>query len=63
MCTINKIEREKVKEIRDGYNMLYARKTNVRVGVGITLDDTMKTRVVDFMRKSDRIIVVKLVLV
>lgn len=54
--------RDKVKEIGDGYNILYTRKTNRRNRDRFILDKVIKTKVVEVKRKNDRIISVKLFL-
>lgn len=52
MCTRNKTVREQgmTKEIRNGYKVLYTRKTCVRDELGIILDKPMKTKVVNFIK-------------
>jgi len=37
------------------------RKTNTRNGVGVIMDEEMKDKIVKVVRKSDRVIVVKLI--
>ena len=53
---------EKAKEIGEGYKIIYAGKTSSRNGVGVVVDEVMKANVVGVVRKSDRVIIVKLVL-
>jgi len=51
---------EKAKEIRDRYKIIYLGKTSTRKGVILIIDKEMKSKVVDVVRKSNRLIVVKL---
>ncbi|KAL4142689.1 hypothetical protein QTP88_005099 [Uroleucon formosanum] len=48
-------------EIGKGYKIIFSGRTSTRNGVGVILDKEMKIKVVDVERKSDRIIMVKLV--
>lgn len=50
------------KEIGNGYEMLYTGKRSERNGVGVMLNESMETMVVDVIRKINRITAVKLVL-
>ena len=52
----------KAKEIEEGYKIIYSGKTSSRNGVGVIVDEKMKANVVGVVRKSDRVIIVKLVL-
>lgn len=55
-------KRNKAKEIGNGYKTFYTGKTSGRNGVGVLLDESVKTIFIDVIRKSDGIIAVKLFL-
>lgn len=58
----SKLIGEKAREIEDKYKFLYSRKTNKRNWVGVILHTAMKMKLVEVIRKRNRIMVVKLVL-
>lgn len=51
----------KTKEIEDEYKMLYTRKTSEKIEFWLTLNEWLKTKVMEGIRKSNQIIVDKLV--
>lgn len=53
------MDREKKKKLGMG-NILYTRKMSERNEVGVILDETIKSKVVEVVRESDQIIAVKL---
>jgi len=55
------MEREEEKEIGNGYKIIYSGKTSTKNGVGVVKDEEMKNKIVDVVRKGDRLIVVKLI--
>jgi len=63
ICCVQKAKwkGEKAKETREGYKIIYFGRTSTRNGVGVILDEEMKSKVVDVGKKSDRIMTVKLV--
>jgi exonuclease III len=52
---------KKAKEIGGVYKIIYLGRTSTKNGVGVILGEKMKNKVVDERRKSDRIIMVKLI--
>lgn len=50
------------RELGDGYKIFYSGEKDTRNGVGVILDPTLKERVVEVTRPSDRLIKVKLFL-
>ncbi|XP_046976378.1 uncharacterized protein LOC124542478 [Vanessa cardui] len=50
----------KSRDIGNGYQLVYHGVDTKRNGVGIVLDENLKTRVIDVVRKNDRLISIKL---
>jgi len=53
---------EKSREIREGNKIIYLGKNCKRNGVGLIVDEEMKSKVTDIVRKSDKVMVVKLMI-
>ena len=53
---------ERVSEIGVGYKIIYSGRTSTRNGVGVILDEEMKGKMVEVIRKSDRVILVRVIL-
>jgi len=50
---------EKAKEVGERYKIIYSSKNCTRNGVEQLVDEEMKVKLVDVVRKSDRVIVTK----
>lgn len=58
----NQLERRKAKVIGESYKIIFSGTTSIRNGVRVIIDEKVKSILVEVIRKSDRIIAVKLVL-
>lgn len=62
MCAKKKWKGDNVRGIDEWYKIIYSSKTSTRKDIGVIEDEEMKGRVEEMVRKSDRVIMVKVVL-
>lgn len=52
---------DKAKIIGKGYKILFIGKTNRKNRIGVILDNTVMSKVVEIMKKGNRIVAIKLI--
>lgn len=58
LCTGNQVEREEIHRNGRWYKIIHLGRNSLRNGVEVIVDEEIKSKIVDEIRKRDRIIVV-----
>lgn len=57
MCIRHKIDKNKAKEIGEGYKIIYSAETSTTNSIGVMVDEEMKGRAVEVVMKNDGVMV------